>query len=107
MWQVVLTAHDSVPAAFIRQGPELAYVQGWASNMTAALKIALNAPQNARPVFSPACFIHTDFTSTSPLIYGQSYHYYLTNWFFKAAPYTFALDSCGIFCNPTCPQPTQ
>ena len=56
--------------------------------------------------FNPACFIHTSFSFTSPLINGLNYIQAISNWYFQTTgPEGYKLaDTCGIMCNPTCPQ---
>eukprot|EP00047_Mylnosiga_fluctuans_P006060 m.244557 g.244557 ORF g.244557 m.244557 type:complete len:366 (+) comp14468_c0_seq1:99-1196(+) len=102
--KVVLLDHDSIPEAYIRQPPELAYVTTWSANMTSGLaQVRTRAPRNG--LFSPACFIHTDFYASGPKIAGRSYLQVLGDWYFGRSTAVVAYDTCGVFCNPTCPQP--
>ena len=71
---VVLLYHDWVPEAYIREPPELAYVTQWAANMSVALEpVIYDGPTGQNGVFNPACFIHTGFTHSKPLIQGIDY----------------------------------
>jgi hypothetical protein len=72
--QVVLLYHDWVPNQYITEAPEMAYVTEWHDNMTIALNpVIYTGPTRQNGVFNPACFIHTGFTNTAPLIQGVSY----------------------------------
>lgn len=52
----------------------MAYVTEWHNNMTVALNpVIYTGPTRQNGVFNPACFIHTGFTNTAPLIQGVSY----------------------------------
>lgn len=55
--------------------------------------------------FNPACYIHTSFGTSGPIINGSSYLDALTAWYTKSgSPSSYKLrDNCGIECNPTCP----
>ena len=96
--EVVLTAHDWVPGAYVHEAPEQAYLTQWANNMTSGLARAMGSHNG---VFNAACFIHTSFYNDKPLIRGVSYHQALLAWMAgKPAHY---IDNCGVMCNPTCP----
>ena len=101
--QVVLEAHDWVP----NQDPDWsadvrAYMEKWHANMTVALAPSMD-PASPNGVFNPACFIHTTFTETSPLLAGTSFLDAFAAWYFGDAGATTKLqDDCGILCNPTC-----
>jgi hypothetical protein len=99
--QVVLTAHDWVPQAYVQLGPEQAYLGEWSHNMTSALAPAMASSRNG--VFNAACFIHTSFSASAPRIDGLSYHDALRNWLFERPGPTHLMDHCGVMCNPTCP----
>ena len=103
--QVVLEDHDWIPGAYIREAPEQAYLAAWRDNMTQALA-PLADPKNLRHgIFNPACYIHTSFSATKPLINGISWIKAFGNFFFqRTAPAEYKLaDTCGLLCNPTCP----
>jgi len=101
---VQLTAHDDVPASHRTEPAELAYIKQFSANMSAALAPVLgagSAPE--RGGFAAACWTHTSFTSTSPLIGGRSFLQAAAAWYVRAGDYKVE-DSCGApFCNPTCP----
>lgn len=117
--QVVLLYHDSVPQPYLQQAPEQAYLEEWHKNMTeVALAPFLDLANERIGAFNPACFIHTSFNLTMPLIDGVSYMTAFYNFYFrdqhavetgtktktKTETKTFKLkDSCGLMCNPTCP----
>jgi hypothetical protein len=103
--QVVITDHDCVPPQYLQEAPEQAYLQAWHANMTIALS-PLAALSNARNgIFNPACFIHTSFSPSAPLINGLNFLQAFGNFYYqRSAPQMYKLaDSCGIMCNPTCP----
>jgi len=98
---VQLTAHDWVPTdSGSRQGatPVSNYVSDWSANMSAGLSRAMAPGSNG--VFAAACWIHTGFSATSPLIGGRSYIQAFTRWFLGDT--VKVQDSCGILCNPSC-----
>lgn len=100
--QVVLEYHDWIPK---QQDPNwsndvLAYMKSWKNNMSIALAPAMD-PSSPNGVFSPACFIHTYFTPTSPLLDGINYLDAFSAWYFEKTA-TKLHDDCGILCNPTC-----
>jgi hypothetical protein len=104
--QVVLVDHDWIPQAYVTEAPEQAYLAEWHANMTVALS-PLMAPANTRGgAFNPACFIHTSFSPSSPLIGGKNFLQAFGDFYFQRTPaagYKLA-DDCGIMCNPTCPK---
>ncbi len=71
--------------------------------------LPLMDPSNPRNgVFNPACFIHTNFFPNAPVINGLTYVQAFSNWYFNRTsdPSKYKLaDTCGIFCNPSCPNP--
>lgn len=101
---VQLTAHDDIPEQFRTLAPELAYIDEWAANMSVALQPVLGAGSSpAHGGFAAACWIHTSFTSTAPLIKGLSFLQAAAQWYERSGDYKIA-DECGApFCNPTCP----
>jgi hypothetical protein len=103
--EVVLTAHDWVPADYRNDPPEFAYMGEWKNNMTIALAPLMNPANTRNGAFNPACFIHTSFSNTNPLINGLSYLDAFSNWYFnRTGPSGYKVqDTCGIECNPTCP----
>lgn len=102
--KVVILDHDSIPQQYITQPPELAYVTAWSHNMSAALS-ALKSRGAGHGFFSPACFIHTDFHATSPLINGENFYAVVGRWYFGRPGQVFVADDCGVFCNPSCAHP--
>ena len=99
--QVVTEAHDWVPS---KQDPNwspqvLGYFKEWQHNMTVALAPSM-APASKNGVFNPACFIHTSFSPTSPILSGRSFYQAFAQWI-DGTP-TKLQDTCGILCNPTC-----
>ena len=70
-----------------------------ASNMSAALAPSMSA-QSKNGVFSPACFIHTEFKVTEPLLAGLSYLTAFVKW--HQGGIVKLRDSCSILCHP-CP----
>ena len=99
---VQLVDHDWLPANDIHDAPELAYMAQWRDNMTQALQPALS-PSTTNGGFNPACFIHTSFNSTSPLINGLSYLSAFENWYLGNGEPSKLFDICGLICNPSCP----
>lgn len=102
--EVVLTAHDGIPAAYITQPPEYAFLQEWHANMTVTLSPLSNPADARHGTFSPACFIHTSFSLEKPLIKGKNYLTTAADWYFRrTAPSEYKLaDDCGILCG-VCP----
>ena len=101
---VQLEAHDWLPPADRQFAPEQAYMAAWRDNMTQALASNLDVSVTSSGAFNPACYIHTGFSTTSPLIRGISYLTAFANYYFALSPasdYKLA-DTCGIVCNPTC-----
>lgn len=114
--KVVLENHDWVPPApHLCDEAETLYVRGWSLQMRQALQPLLDSRGNGRyGVFSPACFIHTDFSASSPIVDGVNYLQAFGNWYFREnSSYAGALvegngwDHCGpaLYCNPTCSNP--
>lgn len=101
---VQLTSHDNIPAAHVHDAPEQAYIAAWSRNMTAALSPVLGAGSPAsRGGFAAACFMHTGFTSSQPLVGGVSFLQAAARWYEGTGDYKLA-DNCPTpFCNPTCP----
>merc|ERR1712046_305684 len=66
------------------------------------------APTPLRGYFSPACFIHTSFDPSGPLISGTSYIKAIGEWLSDRRRDVFFADHCppgsehSVFCNPTC-----
>jgi hypothetical protein len=92
--QVQLEAHDWLPGPDHQDAPERAYMAAWKANMTVAL-----GPVGG--FFNPACYIHTAFSSTSPLIGGTNYLQAFAAWYAGGA--VRLADTCGLTCNPSCP----
>ena len=74
-----------------------------------SLKKITNINKNERDlgVFAAACYTHTDFTPSYPLIeqmnFMQSFHnfYYASDEGHASDSYLL-IDDCGEVCNPTC-----
>ena len=97
--QVQLEAHDWLPGPDHQDAPERAYMQAWADNMTQALAQTAGAKAG---IFNPACYIHTSFGLTGPLLSGENYLEAFARWYFGGEDVRLA-DDCGVTCNPTCP----
>eukprot|EP01147_Barroeca_monosierra_P006562 gene6562-7514_t len=98
--QVVILAHDSIPPTYVRAPPEMRYIEKWKENMTQALQRPALSKRDG--VFSPACFIHTDFSWSQPTIKGYSFITAFNIWFTTRCAVNLQ-DTCGVMCNPTCP----
>ena len=99
--KVVTLAHDWVPNQDPNWSSEvLAYFHEWQHNMTVALAPSMTS-DSKNGVFNPACFIHTDFDDSSPIIEGKNYMAALAGWL-DGTP-TKLQDTCGVLCNPSCP----
>jgi len=105
--EVVLTAHDWMPSQWRFQPPEQAYMAAWHANMTQGLLPWFDLSDGLHGVFNPACFTHTSFNISAPLIAGSSYHDAVKRWYYYQPgdlTMLFKLqDDCGLECNPTCP----
>ena len=99
--QVQLEAHDWLPGRDHQLAPERAYMAAWRDNMTTALTQAQAPGVRAAGFFNPACYIHTAFSSSSPLIGGESYLTACARWY--SGGEVRLADDCGLTCNPTCP----
>lgn len=97
--QVQLEAHDWLPGPDHQDAPERAYMQAWSDNMTQALAQTAGAKAG---IFNPACYIHTSFGLTGPLLSGENYLEAFARWYFGGEDVRLA-DDCGVTCNPTCP----
>lgn len=102
--QVVLTGHDCWPEDYMYESEEQAFMGQWHDNMTVALSPLMKSTNPKNGVFAAACYTHTGFTHSAPLIDGISYNEAFTNFYFKqTAPKKYKLsDDCGLMCNPTC-----
>jgi len=101
--KVAMGLHDGVSGQPPFSGQLLEYVTQWASNMSIALEPVEAGPADG--VFNPACWMHTEFSTTQPIVDGYSYMDAFNNWAFfhsQSIP-RIIKDSCGITCNPTCP----
>jgi len=101
--KISMLLHDGVTENPPFEGALLQYVTDWARNMSVALQPVINSDRDG--LFNPACFMHTSFSSSQPLIKGISYIEAFNNWAFVHSPSIprVLLDTCGITCNPTCP----
>ncbi len=113
--QVVLEGHDGFPGEdYLNKTPEKYFVRDWHFNMSNALQPFINQEitninKNERDlgVFAAACYTHTDFTPSYPLIeqmnFMQSFHnfYYASDEGHASDSYLL-IDDCGEVCNPTC-----
>lgn len=102
--QVVLTGHDCWPENHMYDSEEQAFMTTWHNNMTVALEPLMKADNPRNGVFAAACYTHTGFSSTKPLIEGLSYNQAFLNFYFNnTSPAQYKLsDDCGLMCNPTC-----
>ena len=105
-----LDAHNQLPAAD-EWGPlAQAYIKEFSANMSAALQAVpvLSkdvVAEGAHGVFGVACFIHDDFTFSSPLIGARNFKSQILAWLSLGDNVTRAclsLDTCGVMCNPSC-----
>ena len=97
-------AHDGLPhrAYWAYDWEHIhAFLLEWHANMSASLATSMSS-DSPNGVFFPACYMHVDFTRSSPLIGGLSFVKAFTNWFYRRTPSTKLSDTCGIMCNPTC-----
>ena len=98
---VVLTAHDWVPANDLSLPTVAQYIQEWHANMSIAQQQVIASPHK-NGVFSPACFIHTGFNYTLPLIQGYSYIQVWGRWWCMiiiAYAYMYT-QACAHACRP-------
>lgn len=102
---VQLADHDDVPTQYVELPEEQAYLAEWKANMSVALAKVLSPASPKLGGFNPACFIHTSFSPTAPLINGLSFLQAAALWHAQGgAPSAYKLaDNCGLMCNPTCP----
>jgi O-palmitoleoyl-L-serine hydrolase len=125
--QVVLELHDWIPnAPTLCNNPELQYIAHWKNEMLQFFRgyQLINDTSNTshHGAFLPACYTHTGFSATSPLItyQNQSYNYYeaFGNWYYHRSIAYQLYDLCAlipdpstinaknsIFCNPSCYSP--
>ena len=94
-----------IPAQYIHLPPELAYITAWSANMSTALAPVLGGGSSpTRGGFAAACFTHTSFSSSKPLIGGKSFLDVAAAWYTRAAGSYKVSDDCGApFCNDSCP----
>lgn len=59
--------------------------------------------QRGDGLFNPACFMHTSFSPSKPLLQGLNFLQVFGNWYYGRSGPSVLRDSCGIMCNPTCP----
>jgi len=102
---VQLEDHDDIPGEYVHLPPEQEYLAAWKANMTQALSRFLDPSQPRLGAFHPACYIHTSFSPSKPLIKGESFLKAASSWYSASGdPSQYKLsDGCGIMCNPTCP----
>eukprot|EP01116_Phalansterium_solitarium_P023723 TRINITY_DN845_c0_g1_i1.p1 TRINITY_DN845_c0_g1~~TRINITY_DN845_c0_g1_i1.p1 ORF type:complete len:382 (-),score=88.24 TRINITY_DN845_c0_g1_i1:122-1267(-) len=102
--RVSMGLHDGINANPPFSAPILQYVTAWGRNMSIGLEAVESNPTSG--LFNPACWIHTDFWANAPLINSWSFIEVFNNWAFFHSPSipSKVKDSCGIVCNPTCPQ---
>lgn len=127
--QVVTMFHDWLPDPSAIPGDkwqqdQLNYLGDWSHNMTQGLSPLIDSSKAALAagtppqfgVFNPACFTHTGFNATAPIIGGQDgRNYYEVFEAFRGAvsgtatttniSSIVAQDTCGIICNPSCIAP--
>ena len=102
--QVVLTGHDCWPEDHMYDTDEQTFMGQWHDNMTVALSPLMELDNTKNGVFAAACYTHTGFTHSAPLIDGFSYSQAFGNFYFQrtAADEYKLSDDCGLMCNPTC-----
>jgi hypothetical protein len=102
--QVVLTGHDCWPEDHMYDSDEQVFMSQWHDNMTVALSPLMNEANPRNGVFAAACYTHTGFSHSAPLINGISYVTAFGNFYFNrtAAEQYKLSDDCGLMCNPTC-----
>lgn len=88
---IQLQMHCGVPAP-PWSVPETAFVDGWHSDMVSSLR-GLPASDG---FFSPACYIHTDFTENGPFIGGRNYAQAFAAWL--QGEEVRLMDDCGLLC---------
>jgi hypothetical protein len=128
--QVVLEAHDWVPSPpSLCENPELQYVSSWRDEMIQHLteNHILDESSSQSGAFVPACYTHTGFSSSAPLIPSKeegnkvtNFYEAFSNWYYeRTTSKGFKLyDVCEeitdvnninaqkqIFCNPSCISP--
>ena len=104
--KVVLTLHDWVPGDLQPQASVLPYVTKWQANMTQALSTVRAGGGKRHGFFAAACFIHTGFTPSRPLIPYNGRNVSFTQAFdawVRGATDVFVEDGAVPFSNPTCP----
>jgi hypothetical protein len=77
--------------------PVRSYLWDFSRNMTDALRAPLASKTDG--VWSPACFMHRTYASTS--IGGKNFSEAFSSWYFDGERVKLS-DDCGILCNPTC-----
>lgn len=102
--QVVLTGHDCWPENHMYDSEEQTFMTEWHNNMTVALDPLMRTDNPRNGVFAAACYTHTGFSNTAPLIKGLSYNQAFLNFYQNSTSSDqFKLsDDCGLMCNPTC-----
>lgn len=105
--KVQLEAHDWLPSE--AQNKPIAkvyadYMLQWRENQSAAFNSTLKASDG---FFSPACFIHTGFSATGPLISNQSFYDAFNAWLIDDDPASPSShhrlrDNCGLLCGNRC-----
>mmetsp|Transcript_9703 Transcript_9703/g.18870 ORF Transcript_9703/g.18870 Transcript_9703/m.18870 type:complete len:456 (-) Transcript_9703:33-1400(-) len=106
--QVVLQDHDCIPSRPSKGDWDVAvtkYVKEWHKNMTVALHLAVNKTQGQNGMFSAACYTHTNFSQSAPLIKKRSFMEAFTVWLNggqNGSTNCIWEDDCGEICNPTC-----
>lgn len=110
---VVLTGHDCWPSAYMNEAPEQQFMREWSHNMTIALQPFLIPEEHKtlrrqpkRGSFAAACYTHTGFTHSYPLLNGQNFYQVFNKFYFENATVSSQeyklMDDCGVMCNPTC-----
>jgi hypothetical protein len=96
--------------------PEYAFMKEWAANMSVATEpfMRTDSPQRTqtavprRGAFSAACYTHTGFSHSKPLLQGVNFYQAFSRFYFDKGtpnddPASYKLeDDCGVMCNPTC-----
>jgi hypothetical protein len=106
----ILLVHTGFPDQYKYEAPEQAFMEEFHQNMTVALTPFMSGEVEAgsprRGGFAAACYTHTDFYASHPLINDLNFFTAFNNFYFKhevveASDYQLS-DNCGIMCNPTC-----
>lgn len=107
--RVQLQLHSGIDSCF-DNGDEMNFCLAFGREMTTALQQvrarALDRPDKVG-LWAPACFVHTQFFHTAPLIEGQNVVQAFGDWFHRRSlPIALVEECCSgdtVLLNPTCP----